>query len=447
MAASGADVERAKAFLQKKSGPVSVYDHLTELILKLITDKPDDAVGVFEHLSGLVKQNTFSAAAPAEGGESKVDAADAAATAEWAAAAGKIFSAPEPAEGVDEPGAVQDLTDEANYLEWAGVNIGRTEAFRLHLALKALAASTPVQNVRFWGKVLGTGGDYYVAEGTLEEEGEEGAADADGTVHEAPGEGANRFAYWACSFAGGAWTRLPNVTPAQVRAAGAIRRFFSGDLDASVGGHPPFPGKEKEFLRATIARITAATVISPAGVFAASEDEDKPYDIVPNEEEFEIPALNEAGSWVHHLLPLNKLGRTTPNPPKVDEEGEPIEDPDAPEPPAVLGTIEEEEGQWSIRGLPASGMAEGAEPGLVAVRNLAWPGAVTVGFGKRFANVYVGYGAPYSAAVFAPSVPGDVAAEYNINDEEKPFTTQVEVTVDPDAGAPAGEEGEGEEDE
>lgn len=447
MAAIGADVERAKAFLQKKNGPVSVYDHLTELILKIITDKPDDAVGVFEHLSALVKQNTFSASAAPEGGESKVDAVDAAATADWAAAAGKVLTAPEPADGVDEPGPVQDLVDEANYLEWAGVNLGRTETFRLHLAMKHLAASTPVQNLRLWGKVLGKGGDYFVAEGALEEEGEEDAKDEDGTVHEAPGTGANRFAYWACSYAGGPWTRLPNVTPAQVRGAGEIRRFFSGDLEAEVGGHPPFPGKEKEYLRAVIARITADTVISPAGVFTADEEDESGTTIIPNpDEEFEVGALNEAGGWTHHMLPINKLGRTTPNPAKLDDEGEPIEDPDAPEPPEVLKSIEEEEGAWSLRQLPASGMAEGAESGLVAVRNLAWPGAVTVGFGKRFANVYVGYGTPYSATVFAPAVPFGAAAEYDINDEEKPFTTQVEVTVDPDAGAPAGE-GEGDEED
>jgi len=439
------DFEKAQAYLQAKSASgVSLYDHLSEVLLKIITEKPDDAVGVFEHISALAKQGAFTATAAREGGESKTDAPLVEAQTAWAAACEKKLAAPEPADGVDEAGDVQDLTEQSTYLEWAGVSLGATESFRLHRSLLHLAASTSVRELRFWGKILGTSGDYIIAEGRVDEEGEEGAKDGDGIEVEMPGVGANSHAYWVCSFAGGDWTRLPNVTPDQVRGASSIRRFFTGDLEANVGGHPPFPGKEKNYLRAQIARITAASVLVPAGLFEAA-DEDNPYEI-SKAEEFEMPPVGELGSWVHHRLPLNKLGRTTPNPPAVDEEGEPIEDPDAPEAPAALASIEEEEGQWSIRSCPAAGLPEGAEPAVVAVRSLAWPGAVTVNAGKGAVSVYVGYGQPHADAVFAPAVPADVAGEYNINEEEKEFREQVEVTVDPDEGKAEGEgeEGEGE---
>lgn len=73
--------------------------------------------------------------------------------------------------------------------------------------------------------------------------------------------------YFVCRFAGDAWTRLPNVTPHQVAVARKLRRVLTGRLDASVGGHPPFPGTEASYLRARIALITADTVVSPVGAW------------------------------------------------------------------------------------------------------------------------------------------------------------------------------------
>ena len=284
---SAADLAAAKALLQKKVNGNSVYDHLADVLLKVISENPDDAVEVFEAISASVKRSRFNVSKDTAAGvgvpESKADPDVAAAQAAWAASTEKLFKAPEPAEGVDEPAPVQDLADEANYLEWAGVSLGREEAFRLSLALKHLAASVPVSGLRFWGKILGTGGDYIVAEGVLAgEEGEE-ARDSNGVLLENPGEGANKFTYFVCSYAGGEWTKLPNVSPEQIVVARSIRRFFTGNLDAAVGGHPPFPGTERHYLRAQIARISAATVLAPSGYYVAGEDEEQ-FNIAVNEE-------------------------------------------------------------------------------------------------------------------------------------------------------------------
>lgn len=157
MASAAVDFEAAKAALQKKGAAGnSVYDHLVDVIQKIVTEDPSDAVGLFESLSSSVKQAKFDVAAStsASGGASAAaDPAVKAAQDAWAASTEALFKAPEPADGVDEPAPVQDLTDEANYLEWAGVGIGREEAFRLHLALKHLAAKVPVTGLRFFGKV------------------------------------------------------------------------------------------------------------------------------------------------------------------------------------------------------------------------------------------------------------------------------------------------------
>lgn len=75
--------------------------------------------------------------------------------------------------------------------------------------------------------------------------------------------------------AGEKWIRLPNVTPANISAARKIKRFFSGDLTAPVHSYPSFPGTEAELLRAQIARIAAATSVSPKGYYQAEAEDNE----------------------------------------------------------------------------------------------------------------------------------------------------------------------------
>ena len=47
---------------------------------------------------------------------------------------------------------------------------------------------------------------------------------------------------------------------------------MTGDLNASINSNPQFPGKERHFLRAQLARIFAATTIAPKGLFEIDEE-------------------------------------------------------------------------------------------------------------------------------------------------------------------------------
>jgi hypothetical protein len=51
---------------------------------------------------------------------------------------------------------------------WAGVGFGESDTVLLMRSLKALAKSTGATNIRFWGKILGTSFDYYIAEGAFD---------------------------------------------------------------------------------------------------------------------------------------------------------------------------------------------------------------------------------------------------------------------------------------
>ncbi len=211
----------------------------------------------------------------------------------------------------------------------------------------------------------------------------------------------------------------------------------------------------RRYLRAIIARISAETALAPAGVYAPVEDS---LDIQPNpvrsrarsisptcprllllllllllmllllsharsvpllllllcpqEEEIPVPNLRVGAGWVHATLPLNRLGRTSANPPKIDAaSGEPIDDKTAPPPPKVLKSLAGEDAAFNIRPCHESGDATGA---LIAVRSLRWPGAITVGSSmKRYVSFYAGYGLPYTPAPHQPAPPAGLAREYD----------------------------------
>lgn len=454
---AGMDVAKAKALLMKEEGGSSVYQHLTELVMKLITEQPDNALASFEALSTAVKGRGFPDFGAGGG------SAGAAAAAELAAARGALLGATVAtfrAPAADDSGAggpgepVQNLTEEANFLEWGGVGLGRTEAFRLHLALKHLAARFPARNLRWWGRLFGRRGDYLVAEGVCEAEGEEGDEDRDalGNAIQRTGDGPNKFTYFVTPALGQPWVRLPRVTPHQLTAARALRRYLTGDLAAEVAGHPPFPGSELNYLRAVLSLVSAGTAIAPAGAFTAVEG-DETGAIEPNAEEYEAPDLSAPEGWVHTALDINALGRTRRNPPVVGADGEEVPDEGAPEPSAPLKGLGEDApvdegaaeggGAWDVKPCPVLGLSEGeAAGGPVAVRSLRWPGAVTVGQGKKFTSAYVGWGLPVSTAPYQPPLPVPIPQQYAYLAEETRLVEQKDVTVDPTPPAEEGAEGE-----
>ena len=85
------------------------------------------------------------------------------------------------------------------------------------------------------------------------------------------GKGLNENVYWATHDLLGEWQKLPDAQYKDIVEARNIKKMLTGNLDAPVNSYPFFSGKERALLRAQIARITAATVIAPAGVFKTTE--------------------------------------------------------------------------------------------------------------------------------------------------------------------------------
>lgn len=110
------------------------------------------------------------------------------------------------------------------------------------------------------------------------------------------GLGCNRFSYFVVNCLFDDWIELPIVTPRQIVVSRQIKKFFTGDLESDIVSYPCFPGKEKHYLRAIIARITASTHIAPQGYYRRMTKKEK--DLfeglnIDDEEEEEEEDFNE----------------------------------------------------------------------------------------------------------------------------------------------------------
>jgi radial spoke head protein 4A len=86
--------------------------------------------------------------------------------------------------------------------------------------------------------------------------------------------------------------QLPDCKPEHIVFARMIKHVLVGDLNASIDSNPPFPGKERHFLRAQIARIFHATLIAPKGFYEIDEETQQ----MRFAEDFALPGTEELKS-------------------------------------------------------------------------------------------------------------------------------------------------------
>jgi len=274
----------------------------------LVWMRVQDALKAFESYSATTKQSTFIPGA-GEGTETQGQGVEEAKveSATWANESTALFRT----QGTSDAASL--LSPAVRALEWAGVGIDAEEAHRIDKAVVALASVEDVKSLRFWGRIQGTRGDYYIIEGQPKSYPEA----PDSPEQETGPLGANRYTYWVASHVGGPelWTKLDAVTTEQLQIAPKLRRYLTGDLSAKVGGHPAFPGNEGQYLHAVICHISAATSVAPADYYTAGEGDDdaeflsQENDIAVAEEiNIDLDSLAEAGGWSHYVAGINADG-------------------------------------------------------------------------------------------------------------------------------------------
>jgi len=437
--------------LKKDLNGKTVESHLHEIIAALVTHNRQDALTSFEVLSRFIKTGAASAdIGEPEGVGKTVDA---------------IFASRKVPMGEGEDAGPSDLkgvpnvTAELDLTKWAGFGFSAADVQALSCSFMHLAGKEGIEQVRFWGKILGQKADYIVAEGKFageqpevtDEEKAEG-----GMEKEMPGEqGMNFYTYWVTTTiyaTADDWVMLPLAKPAQVVASRKVKKILTGDLNAPVVTQPYFPGKEDHLLRAMIADISSNTILAPAGKFvkpeggegddarvvqeASEADPEKPFVMPPAKQ------LVSLDAWVHSRENILGSGKTV----GVDKDAAIAAAGDEPEAIAQATRLVEEtlkndpfidpllpvsmdkppEGMttsWSVTrvcdpaemtvpdkpsddGAPTSKTISNA---VVAVKSMVWPGAVTVCRNGEFVSVYMGYG--HKVGTYFPVAPPEVLDE------------------------------------
>ncbi|XP_031728864.1 radial spoke head protein 4 homolog A isoform X1 [Anarrhichthys ocellatus] len=435
---------------------MNLYDHLTQVLMKVMDEHPHNAVDVIEDISHDVKRTFFE-----EKQSTLRDLPQTTAAELLAEKQRLLFAGPEEDDQEEKPmeSPLPNVSVIGFYWEQAGVGLGREEMLRVFLALKQLVESQKLLRCRLWGKILGTESSYIVAEaeygeGEVERSSEESAEEEEREAEieedeedplprstyeplpalpeETLGTGANKCVYYVCKEPGLPWVKLPSVSPAQITVARQIRKFFTGRLDNPVVSYPPFTGNEANYLRAQIARISAGTQVSPEGFYKPAEDEDDEEDeealnsveVNPDFEGISVAELAESlSTWVHHVQHILQQGRCTladlakkmGDDSNEEGEAEEKEDDDEPEqvgPPLLTRLSEDAEKfnipPWTLR--VSSTLT--FQHALAVIRSNLWPGAYAYSCGKTFENIYVGWGLKYAGEGYSPPVPPPPQNEY-----------------------------------
>ncbi|XP_037624965.1 radial spoke head protein 6 homolog A [Sebastes umbrosus] len=451
-----------KAFMMKNSteSNLNLYDHLTSVLIKVMDERPQNVVDVIEDMSLDLKRGLFKDKQSTLRDLPQTTAAELLAQRQRL-----LFARPEEADQEEElmETPLPNVSEICFYMEQAGVGLGREEMQRILLALKQLVEAQGLLRCRMWGKILGTESSYIVAEAeedereTENQEDEESSDPLETEAHfmeigetdplpkstyrplpavpkEFLGTGANKFVYYVCKEPGLPWVKLPSVSPEQITAARHIRKFFTGRLDTPIVSYPPFPGNETNYLRAQIARISAGTQVSPQGFFQAGEEEGDEEDEAPRDSyevnpDFEgIPVAEmvmSLSTWVHHVQNILTQGRCTwvnvAVKPGEDsnEEGEAEEkeeELDEPEPevgPPLLTPLSQDTEIFNTPPwTPKVSSILTSQHAVAVQRSNLWPGACAYACGKKFENIYVGWGLKCTGEGYSPPVPPPPQNEY-----------------------------------
>ncbi|KAI9203128.1 radial spokehead-like protein [Polychytrium aggregatum] len=493
---------------------MNLYDHLTVCLMRVLETRPKNAVDIFESLSIECKKSGFRAEnADSPGALQKVP--DTSLAAELAKIQIKLFERPllEDGSGEHAPieppsGEIPDIMDISHLWEWGGLTLGSEETFLLFLSLKQLVEEKSLKSVRLWGKIFGLKSNYIIIEGelregTIDEEdavvngtlasdeapqeeaeqaapSENAAANPEGSTNPEDEEGApkpknkvipplpkemrtgvNKYIYYVTPYPGGPWTRLPDVIPEKMQIARKIRKYFTGDLAHKIISYPAFDATEAQYLRCQIARISGATVVSPAGYYifdpeeADGEDLEHNTSIIINPEYEGQPneALLNPANWVHHVPYILPQGRVTWENPlaslkKEGNEGEEDEEDggsdagsqedneEAPQPeagPPILSPLSGDEDHGDIPAWTSRICSTLSPPKFtpVVMRSTRWPGAAVVAFNDKFTNIYVGDGLKdlgNPVQHFIPPKLPEIQSEYTPLGAE--ITEQVDPTVE-----------------
>ncbi|KAL4480348.1 hypothetical protein ABPG74_020864 [Tetrahymena malaccensis] len=438
----------------------TLTNHLSNLLTKLLLDDPHNAYYLFEDESLNIKQSKYDFRKHnefqdnAERLREKYEAVSESFKANKKLLDPLMEGEEDNLAPVGAIGYVPNFMEEAKWFEWAGVGFGEEESYRIFRALTVLSNAKKekgLKNVRLWGKIHCTNKDYYIAEGQADfEDYGELPPEVEPLGGDEPS--VNQLNYYVTTdLVQGNWVELPPITPQQIILSRRIKYVFTGDLNRKVITNPHFEsnvkpannlqysvGTEKELLKCMIVRISHCCSVQPRGLKLVDPEDATGRTLIDPDENFTFPefqALSSLNGWVHskqNILNEGKLKHTIPE----AQEGEEQEDVEKrtiakdPFEPLMkpLNTDNAPEGYksaWILRthgdqtdyGVAQKPPADQPNKviqqnyGYISIKNLYWPGHVTIYHNKKWQNLYIGQGFKQSQEFYYPKEPEFIQEE------------------------------------
>ncbi|KAF1318216.1 Flagellar radial spoke protein, partial [Globisporangium splendens] len=415
------DGVKAKAFLKQESADgTNLYDHLSDVLLKILVERPENLSDSFEYISTAVKQQRYVApqqSGVAESSESAAKNESKARAEKWCNQALDLLKIKSEEEAAPASG-VADLLDEANMFEWAGLGFSKSETFRLSVSLQRLAQTNATTSVHFWGKLLGMGADFYIAEDELSSPSEPEDPDA-----EEGAAGANKFTYWAMKDDGlYEWVQLPNVRREHILMARQLRRFFKASsvwlssqfCQLGRGASAVSWNREAFLARTDRAHHCWGGGVSEWVLPGKRRRRDRTCRGTRDQVCAATHRSQQLGAFLEEINA--KYGRVTPLPPQTNSDGEEVPWEGEEFAPPLRALSEDAANSWRVDRLPGTLVPTVGE--FAVVRSLVWPGAVGIAVGKKFLNVYVGNGVKFSREPYQLQPPKPVQVGFGVGISE-----------------------------
>ena len=299
---------------------------------------------------------------------------------------------------------MEDLLQQSKLFEWGGISFSDEEWYKIRMAMKKILLDNDCEYLRFFGKIYGIKSDYYIIQGLLKTY---PMKNPQVHVESRGNEGINRYTFWVSNSILESWYELPDITHEQIVSSRRFKYHLTGDLNAKVKSFVSFPGNEMHLLKCQIIRILHSSCIVPKGYYKISENfkEQLEGKVTEIDEEFKSPTFEEmkgpeGESWVHEHAYIYPSGKVID--PSVEAQVDRLKGINEDE----GYKVKEGEGEnvneidlkyWKVKVVGDQIMHNKAngDPithAVVLVKNMRWPGTLTVWKEEKFANIYVGYG-------------------------------------------------------
>ena len=349
---------------------------------------------------------------------------------------------------------MEDLLQQSKLFEWGGISFSDEEWYKIRMAMKKILLDNDCEYLRFFGKIYGIKSDYYIIQGLLKTY---PMKNPQVHVESRGNEGINRYTFWVSNSILESWYELPDITHEQIVASRRFKYHLTGDLNAKVKSFVSFPGKEMHLLKCQIIRILHSSCIVPKGYYKISENfkEQLEGKVTEIDEEFKSPTFEEmkgpeGESWVHEHAYIYPSGKVID--PSVEAQVDRLKGINEDE----GYKVKEGEGEnvneidlkyWKVKVVGDQIMHNRAngDPithAVVLVKNMRWPGTLTVWKEEKFANIYVGYGIKAIGENYYPTQLMKVDKDpQDLEEQKEPFPEKEPPKPEEKK---EGEEGEGE---